>query len=682
MTEQPIGKLAVILHADVVGSTVLVQRDERWAHQRIIDAFQRFSQTIEGYGGKVQEIRGDALLAEFARASDAVCAALAFQQQNTAHNKALDGDIIPEIRIGVALGEVVIADNTITGAGVVLAQRIEQLCEPGGVYITEAIREALPSRLPLNNENLGKHELKGFEKSARVYAVRLQPDVDVPAPEPQQVTKRSRTPLVAAAVVVSVVVGIALMWLKPWQVREEPAAIENMALPLPDKPSIAVLPFDNLSGDPEKEYMVDGMSEHIISSLARIPEMFVVARNSTFFYKSKAVDVRQVAEDLGVQYVLEGSLQTAGDRVRITAQLIDALSGLHVWSEHYDRSLGDFFALQDDITHKIGVALLAELAWGEQAIIEAQSTNNLKAWLLFQQGDNEYQTYTREGNARARKILHEAVELDPNYAQAWAFLGWTHFIDARFGYSQSRSESVKRANQMVDKAASIYPELAEQYFLRAYIHMIEGELDEAVALGQQSLEAAPGNATYNAGNAMIMLYAGKFDASIEFMKKAKRLSPHSPTWYDLILGRAYAMKRDYKSATSTFSRIATEKTSSTIAAGAHTGLAFVYSETGRDEEARAEIEKALERIKWLSIAFYQRFGYFKDPAHSQRFEAGLRKAGLPERPPFALPDKPSIAVLPFTNLTGDSEQDYFVDGFYQRDHHQLIQVPRALCDRE
>jgi adenylate cyclase len=405
---------------------------------------------------------------------------------------------------------------------------------------------------------------------------------------------------------------------------------EYPPLKLPDKPSLAVLAFDNLSGDPEKEYMADGISEHIISTLARIPQMFIVSRKSTFYYKGKAVDVRQVARELGVQYVLEGSLQTSGDRVRITAQLIDALSGLHVWSEHYDRSVDDFFALQDDITHKIAVALQVELTRGEQALIETQTTTNLQAWLKFQQAFEAYGAFTPDGNRLARKLLHEAVELDPYFAQAWTFIGWTHFIDARLGYSESRTESLTKSNELVDKAASVHPELPELYLLRAFLHMIEGKLDEAIILGRKLLEVAPGSSNYHAGNAMIMLYAGEFDASIEFMQKAKRLSPLGRTWYDLVLGRAYLLKRDYESAATTFERITTEDTSPVIAAGGHTSMAVLYMETGWEDKARKEIEKALSRASWLSISFYRRVAHYKDPANWWRFETALANAGLPE----------------------------------------------------
>ncbi len=371
VAEQPTRKLAVILHADVVGSTVLVQRDERRAHGRITSAFQRFSQTIQEYGGQVHEIRGDAVVAEFSRASDAVCAAIAFQQGNTAHNKTLDDNIIPEVRIGISLGEVIMSDNTVTGAGVVLAQRVEQLAEPGGVCSTEAIREATPDRFPLVNENLGEQELKGFEKSVRVYAVRLQPDAEVPPPEPQQATRRKQTPLVAVTLALLVVVTIALVLLKPWEAREEPAAVENMALPLPDKPSIAVLPFDNLSGDSKQDYFADGVTESVITELSRFRNLFVIASNSTFGYQDKPMTTKQVSEELGVQYVLEGSVQRSTDRVRVNVQLVDALTGRHLWGERYDKELNDLFVVQDEVTGQIVATLATEdgrlaKAWQER----------------------------------------------------------------------------------------------------------------------------------------------------------------------------------------------------------------------------------------------------------------------------------------------------------------------------
>ena len=261
------GKLAVILHADIAGSTALVQLDEKLAHERIQDAFGRFSETIEKYQGQVRELRGDALLADFERPSDAVTAALAFQAEHTSYIEQLIDDIRPVARIGIAMGEVIIADNTVTCSGVVLAQRVEQLSEPGGVCITAAIHEGLPKRLPFNQADMGERQVKGFDEPVRVYAVSLKPGGVISSPE-------------------------AL------------AQTESVAPALPEKPSIAVLPFDNMSGDSEQDFFADGISEDLITALSKIHWFFVIARNSSFTYKGRAVDVTRVAGELGVRYVI------------------------------------------------------------------------------------------------------------------------------------------------------------------------------------------------------------------------------------------------------------------------------------------------------------------------------------------------------------------------------------------
>jgi TolB-like protein/class 3 adenylate cyclase len=336
------GKLAVILHADVAGSTWLVQQDEQLAHERIQIAFGRFSDTIGKYHGRVRELRGDALLAEFERASDAVTAALAFQFDHHEYLTRLNDEIRPEIRVGIALGEVIIADGTITGAGVVLAQRVEQLAKSGGICITSAIHEALPNRLPISIESLGEHALKGFDETVRVYRVQPNPDGSIPTPQQKSIRQESsgnwRWMVIAAMIVLLAAAGIGYWSSHP---QEEAASIENMAFPLPDKPSIAVLPFTNMSDDPQQEYFADGMTEDLITDLSKISGLFVIARNSSFSYKGQQVKVRQVAEDLGVRYVLEGSVRRAGEQVRINAQLIDATTGGHLWAERYDGSLTD-----------------------------------------------------------------------------------------------------------------------------------------------------------------------------------------------------------------------------------------------------------------------------------------------------------------------------------------------------
>ena len=356
-------KLAVILHADVVGSTSLVQQNETLAHQRIQAVFNNLSKTISSYGGIAHEIRGDALVAEFERASDAVAAALAFQVLNDEINSTLSDDIQPGLRIGISLGEVVIADSTVTGAGVVLAQRLEQLAESGGVVVQGAVSETVPTRIPIEFESLGEQMLKGFDMPVRAFVAKLRPGEELPTPE-------------AAAI---------------------PKDAESISLQVPDKPSIAVLPFENMSGDPEQEFFADGISEDLITALSKIHWFFVIARHSSFTYKGQAVDVTRVASDLGVRYVIEGSVRKAGDRVRISAQLIDATTGRHVWAESYNRSLTDIFELQDEMTQTIAGAVEPELSAAERERAACTPPESLGAWEFYQRGLWHLWSFHKEG---------------------------------------------------------------------------------------------------------------------------------------------------------------------------------------------------------------------------------------------------------------------------------------------
>ncbi len=376
------GKLAVILHADIVGSTLLVQQDEQKAHARIQDSFQRFGKTISNYHGQVRELRGDALLGEFERASDAISAALSFQSEQSDHNQELDDNVCPQLRIGIALGEVVIADDTITGAGVVLAQRLEQLAEPGGLCITPAIREALPQRLPFKLENLGPQLLKGFDEPVEAYRVDLAPGTSVPPPEPRRSNRSAagslRRGFAMAAVALAVIAAAAIGTLN-WQSKEQDRPEARISIS-DDKPSIAVLPFANMSGDPEQEYFADGITEDLTTDLSRISGLFVVARNSSFSYKGKSVDLRTVSHELGVRYVLEGSVRRSGDQIRINAQLADASSGVQLWAERFDGTLADVFALQDHVSRRIISALEVTLTLDDKRVLEQVETKSPEAY--------------------------------------------------------------------------------------------------------------------------------------------------------------------------------------------------------------------------------------------------------------------------------------------------------------
>jgi TolB-like protein/ankyrin repeat protein/class 3 adenylate cyclase len=523
------GKLAVILHADVAGSTALVQQDEHLAHERIQNAFLLFSDTIGKYHGRVQELRGDALLAEFERASDAVTAALAFQSEHQDHLAKLNDDIRPNIRVGIALGEVIIADSTITGAGVVLAQRVEQLANPGGVCITAALHEALPKRMPFDLEDIGEQVLKGFDDPVRVYRVELSANQSIP--KPQQNSKSDAFPskpklLVFAIVMALVVAGGAAYWFKTPEPRVEVASIERMAFPLPDKPSIAVLPFNNMSGDAEQEYFVDGMTEDLITDLSKLPELFVVARNSVFTYKGRAVKVHEVAEELGVRYVLEGSVRRSGDQVRINAQLIDATTGGHLWADRYDGSMADVFALTDTVTQQIVSALHLQLAQVETSV--TSKTVNPAAYDAFLKGWAHYQRHSMSDLIDAVPYLKQAVQLDEDYAQAHAALAAVYWETLQNRWAEnlgiSREDALGKAKAHLEKAMKEPSSLA--HWVASNILITEGKYEAAVIEAKQVVALDSNSADGYAILAKALELTGRSDESSRLIEKAKRLNPH------------------------------------------------------------------------------------------------------------------------------------------------------------
>ena len=551
------GKLAVILHADVAGSTQLVQQDEQLAHERIQDAFRRFSDTIGKYHGRVQELRGDALLAEFERASDAVTAALSFQSDHSDHLVDFNDDIRPEIRVGIALGEVVIADRTVTGAGVVLAQRVEQLARPGEICITSAIHEALPNRLPFIFESLGEQSLKGFEDPVRVYRVQLGSEESVPPPQ-QKIPEQSpsnRLLRVFIGAVLLVVAGIGF-WHKSSLPQEEPASIERMAFPLPDKPSIAVLPFTNMSGVAEQEYFADGITENLITDLSKISGLFVIARNSSFSYKGQQVKVRQVAEDLGVRYVMEGSVQRAGEQVRINAQLIDSATGGHVWAERYDGSLQDIFALQDQVTRKIVSALKISLTVEEEAQQAQHSTGNAEAHDAFLQGWAHYKLGARADLARSIPYLDEAVRLDPGYADAHALLATVYWDvlekDWAFDMSILSFEAEDRVNHHLEEALKTPNLLAHAQQSRIYLSL--GLPEKALREAEMAVALDSNSASAYAAFANTLILTNRPQEGLDAIRKAIRLDPHHPPEYLTMLGAAQFGLEQFEAAATSFER--------------------------------------------------------------------------------------------------------------------------------
>jgi adenylate cyclase len=406
-----------------------------------------------------------------------------------------------------------------------------------------------------------------------------------------------------------------------------------MAFPLPEKLSIAVLPFNNLSGDPTQEYIADGISENIISALSKISEMFVIARNSTFTYKGKPVKVQQVSEELGVRYVLEGSAQKSGNRLRITAQLIDATTGHHLWSEKYDRDMEDLFALQDEITHKIIIELQVKLTEGEQARVSHKSTNNLEAWSYAVRGLKLFERTSKENNAKAMEFFERAVELDPNYVWAWVRLAWTHVMASVPGWSPSPSEHRKKVVEIAEKVSVLGESDSDVHALWGLIYRERKQYELAITEGEKSLILGPTNAQAHVLHSVSMNMVGRFDDAIRLVKKAMRLHPCYPAYYLLWLGGAYRMTGRYEEALTVYNQLLDRSRKGEFPIlSAHLCLAETYAAFGKEEEARNHADEVLRinpRFSLKEINKILSFRY-KDPAHLERRLNALRKAGIPE----------------------------------------------------
>ncbi|MDJ0778975.1 MAG: tetratricopeptide repeat protein [Gammaproteobacteria bacterium] len=623
-------KLAVILHADVVGSTELVRRDEKLAHARIQESFRSLGGVVGGYSGKVSELRGDALLAEFERASDAVCAALAFQSTQAEYLAQLDDDIRPEVRIGIALGEVVVADDTVTGAGVVLAQRLEQLAAPGGLCITPAIHEALPARLPLQIANLGPHPLKGFDHEVEIYRVSLRDGEILPPPETEApvVAAQRHIPVnaVVSGVMLLLIVAVSVGYFA-WKPTAEPVQSPLIQEQEDYRPSIAVLPFNNMSGDPEQDYFADGITEDLTTDLSKISGLFVVARNSAFSYKGRQVDVRTVGEELGVRFVLEGSVRRASNQVRINAQLIDASTGGHIWADRFDGALADVFALQDRVNRNIVAALQVTLTAKEEKQFSRVETTVPEAYDLLLRGIELYNVYTREGMVESRDLFQRAAELDPNYARAYANIALTHATEVNFYWSEDRDESIRQGLEFASRALAIDDDIPQIYLTRSILHLSQRQHDAALAAAKRTIEVHPGYADGHATLAFISSYMGRYQQGLDSLAFARRLNPQSTGVYLGIESRILFLLKRYQDA---LPRAEESVQRNPGFDGYRLNLAAIYAMLGRIDDAEWAVEEALTINPDLSLAKRRRDSLYKDPKDIDHMLQALRQAGLPE----------------------------------------------------
>jgi TolB-like protein/class 3 adenylate cyclase len=531
-------RLAAILVADVVGYSRLMEIDEvgvlgdLQAHRReLIDP------TIAEHHGRIVKLIGDGVLVEFASVVDAVACAVDIQRGMAERNAGAAAERRIEFRIGVHLGDVIVEGGDLYGDGVNVAARLEGLAEPGGVCISRQAFDQVETKLDLAYADLGEQQVKNIGRPVRAYRIRL----DTAGGEKRRAAARRRRPRMAfwaAAAAALGVIAAGLTWWQPWAPEVAPASVERMAFPLPDKPSIAVLPFANLSGDPEQEYFADGLAEDLITDLSKISGLFVISRNSAFTYKGRAAKVHEIAEDLGVRYVLEGSVRRAGDEVRINAQLIDATTGGHLWAERYDGTMADIFDLQDTITERIVDALAVELTPREAEVASASRPGSVEAHDAYLLGLSYYYRRTPEGFAKARVYFERAIELDPEYSVAHAALAKIYAQVGGITYSRALEINVddEDARAWAALARAQAQPNADVHIVQSWLALEKLQHKQAIAEAERALDLSPNDVDAMEALARAQIYAGQPQAGIELAERAMRQNPTLLTRPFLLMG--------------------------------------------------------------------------------------------------------------------------------------------------
>jgi adenylate cyclase len=532
-----------------------------------------------------------------------------------------------EFRIGINLGDVIYDGERIYGDGVNVAARMESLAEAGGICVSGSAYDQIENKLAFGCEYLGEQTVKNISKPIRVY--RLTGDESGPECTVKTPVRKQSTRLIYAAVIGLLIISIG--GFIAYSVIRRPAAgplgiasVEKMAFPLPDKPSIAVLPFENMTGDPKQEFFTDGFTEQIITSLSKISSLFVISRNSMFSYKGKPVKVQQVSKELGVRYVLEGSIQKSGDRVRINAQLIDAISGQHVWAESYDRDLKDIFALQDEVILKIASALQVNLTSGEQARVWAEGTKNLEAYLKLLQSREYRYKGNRASFALAQRLAEEAIALDPKYAEAYAMLGALYYFKVFVGAPRLKGD-LPKAMELTQKALAINGSLADAHSMLGILYWYSGRYDEGIAETERAVELDPNSGYAYLYLGFLLRMAGKPKEAIPVVQKALRLEPMAPDLYNRQLALDYFQAGDCKAAIATCEKGLKRQPDHLIS---RVTSAAVYAACGRDAEAWKEATEVLRINPKFTVESFMGKTPYKNPSDRDRVVQALHKAGL------------------------------------------------------
>jgi adenylate cyclase len=617
-------KLTAILSADVKGYSLLMGADEEGTLRTLTAYREVMAELVLGHRGRVVNAPGDALLAEFESVVDAVKSAVEIQRELAKRNADLPPDRRMEYRIGINLGDVMVDGEAIYGDGVNIAARMESLAEGGGICISGTVYDHIENKLPFGYEYLGEQTVKNIAKPVRVYRILMESGI--PSEVTVKVKGRNRK-YVATAVAVVVIIGAIVAWQFIWRPSHpkiEVASKEKMAFPLPDKPSIAVLPFTNMSGDSKEDYFSDGITEEIITALSKVPYLFVIARNSTFTYKGKPVKVKQVSEELGVRYVLEGSVRKEGGKVRITAQLIDALTGHHLWADRYDRDLRNIFALQDEITMKIITAMQVKLTVGELANLWAGGTKNLEAYLKCMEAYTNYLRTTKEGNALGKKLAEEVIALDPKYPRGYVLLAQIYLWDILLGTTESPEKSLAKAKDLAEKAIALDNSESTAHGLLGSIYLMSRQHDKAITQVERAISLNPNDASNQIRLGFVLLNSGRPQEAISALKNHKRLNPIPSQQYYLQLVTAYRLSGQYKEAIET-GKEALRQVPNNI--NIYLQLAAAYMMMGREEEARAAAIEVMKINPKFSLEWYAKTIYFKNQTDIDKTIEALRKAG-------------------------------------------------------
>ena len=577
-------KLAAILYADVAAYSRLTGADEEGTHKTLSAYLDAMAAAIEGHDGRVVHYAGDAVLAEFRSVVAALACAVEIQKELGARNAEVPDERKVQFRIGVNLGEVIVDRDDIYGDGVNVAARLESLADPGGICVSGKVYEETRNRLEVAFEEMGAQSVKNITEPVPAYRV-----------------------ILAAGEA-----GSAAS-----------AAEQTPALALPDKPSIAVLPFQNMSGDAEQEYFSDGITEDTITELSRFTSLFVIARSSSFAYKGKSPNIQDVGRELGVAYVLEGSVRKAGTRVRITAQLLDTSNGAHVWAERYDRELEDIFAVQDEITEIIVATLPGRLEALDLERAKRKATENMAAYDYLLRGKDHHHRVTKEDNALALEMLDKTIELDPSFAQAYAWRACTLGQAWSRGFIEDPDWAWNQIGESLERARSLDEDDCEVHRLFADVHLIKREFDQALAHQERALSLNPNDPRMVSQHGEILTWMGRADEGVEWQEKTLRLDPVSEDRRRGNLAQALFVARRYQDAIDTYKRVVS------LTMQRHAYLAACHAYLDHCEDAKAHAAEVLKLAPDFSVHGHLEKLPYMNQADLVHHREGLLKAGLP-----------------------------------------------------